>query len=180
MISFCFLQISIFSPFGVLSEQCADLEDSLPDVETTHPPADDYTKFIQKLDKYFLPKKNKDYARFQLGNLQQEKDQSLAKYFAQVQEIAKKYKYHDENDAIRDHLIKTTRNGRIRVKAIWQGWTLLRLQEILDQAAIDRETNHQATKMEKKISHAGKHFKRIKENPVSKPFGRCGHKHTQI
>lgn len=94
-------------------------------LETTHPPADDYTKFIQKLDKYFLPKKNKDYARFQLGNLQQQEDLSLANYFAQVQEIAKKYEYHDENDAIRDHLIKTTRNGRIRVKAIRQGWTLL-------------------------------------------------------
>ena len=180
MISFCFLQISIFSPFGVLSEQSANLEDSLPDVETTHPPTDDYTKFIQKLDKYFLPKKNKDYARFQLGNLQQQKDQSLAKYFAQVQEIAKKYQYHDENDAIWDHLIKTTHNGRIRVKAIWQGWTLLRLQEILNEGAIDKETNHQATKMKKKISHAGKHVKRIQENPVSKPFGRCGHKHTQI
>lgn len=125
MISFCFLQISIFSPFGVFSEQCADLEDSLPDVETTHLPADDYTKFIQKLDKYFLPKKNKDYARFQLGNLQQQEDLSLAKYFAQVQEIAMKYEYHDENDAIPDHLIKTTRNGRIRVIAILQGWTLL-------------------------------------------------------
>ena len=98
----------------------------------------------------------------------------------QVQEIAKKYEYHDENDAIRDHLIKTTRNGRIRVKAIGQGWTLLRLQEILDQAAIDRETNHQATKMEKKISHAGKHVKRIEENPVSKLFGCCGHKHTNL
>ena len=94
-------------------------------LETTHPPADDYTKFIQKLDKYFLPKKNKDYARFQLANLQQQEDLSLANYFAQVQEIAKKYEYHDENDAIRDHLIKTTRNGRIRVKAIRQGWTLL-------------------------------------------------------
>ena len=130
MISFCFLQISIFSPFGVLSEQCADLKDSLPDVETTHPPADDYTKFIQKLDKYFLQKKNKDYARFQLGNLQQQEDWSLAKHFAQVQEIAKKYEYHDENDAIRDHLIKTTRNGRIRVKAIWQGWTLHRVRTL--------------------------------------------------
>ena len=54
------------------------------------------------------------------------------------------------------------------------------LQEILDEAAIDKETNHQTTKMEKKISHAEKHVKRIEENPVSKPFGRCGHKHTQI
>lgn len=60
-----------------------------------------WTWFIRKLDKHFLPKKNKDYARFQLGNLQQEDDESLAKYFARVRESAKKCKYHDENDAIR-------------------------------------------------------------------------------
>ena len=101
----------------------ADLKDSLQDVESTDPPADEYMKFIRKLDKHFLPKKNKDYARFQLGNLQQE-DESLAKYFARVREIAKKCEYHDENDAIRDHFIKTMRNRRIRVKAIRQGWSL--------------------------------------------------------
>ena len=115
-----------------------DLEDSLPEVESTDPPADEYTKFIRKLDKHFLPKKNKDYARFQLGNLQQEEDKSLAKYFARVREIGKKCEYHDENNAIRDHLIKTMRNRRIRVKAIRQGWTL---QEILNGATIDEETN---------------------------------------
>ena len=154
----------------------ADLEDSLPDVETTDPPTDDYKKFIRKLDKYFLPKKNIDYARFQVGNLRQEEDESLAKYFARVREIAKKFEYHDENDAIRDHLIKTMRNRRIRVKAIRQGWTL---QEILDEAAIDEETNHQANEVEKKISHDEKDVKRIAENRVSKPYGRCGRKHTQ-
>jgi len=152
----------------------ADLEDSLPDVASTDPPADEYTKFIRKLDKHFLPKKNKDYARFQLGNLQQEEDESLAKYFARVREIAKKCKYHDENDAIRDHLIKTMRNRRIRVKAIRQGWTL---QEILDEAAIDEETNQQVTEMEKKISHEEKDVKRVEETPTSKPCGRCGRKH---
>ena len=91
----------------------ANLEDSLPDVETTDLPADKYTKFIRKLDKYFLPKKNKDYARFQLGNLQQQEDESLAKYFARVREIAKKCEYHDGNDAIRDHLIKTMCNASV-------------------------------------------------------------------
>ena len=91
----------------------ADLKDSLLEVESTDPPADEYTKFIRKLDRHFLPKKNKDYVRFQLGNLQQEEDESLAKYFARVREIAKKCEYHDENDAIRDNLIKTMRNRRI-------------------------------------------------------------------
>ena len=153
-----------------------DLEDSLPDVETTDPPTGDYTKFIRKLDKYFLPKKNIDYARFPFGNLRQEEDESLAKYFARVREIAKKCEYHDESDAIRDHLIKTMRNRRIRVKAIRQGWTL---QKILDEAAIDKETSQRATEMETKISHNEKDVKRIEENRVLKPCDRCGRKHTQ-
>ena len=154
----------------------ADLEDSLPDVESTDPPTDEYAKFIRKLDKHFLPKKNKDYARFQLGDLQQEEDESLTKYFARIREFDKKCEYHDENDAIRDRLIKTMRNRRIRVKAIRQCWTL---QEILDEAAIDEETNQQATEMEKKISHEEKDVKRVEETPASKPCGRCGRKHTQ-
>ena len=61
-------------------------------------------------------------------------------------------------------------------RRIRQGWTL---QEILDEAAIDEETNQQATEMEKKISHEEKGVKRTEENPDSKPCGRCGHKHTQ-
>ena len=39
-------------------------------------------------------------------------------------------------------------NRRIRVKAIQQDWTL---QEILDEAAIDEETNQQATEMKRRF-----------------------------
>ena len=45
------------------------------------------------------------------------------------------------------------RNRRIQVKAIRQGYTL---QEILDEASIKEETNHQALEMEKKIPHKEK------------------------
>ena len=144
----------------------ADLQHSLPDVESTDPPADEYTKLTRKLDKHFFPKKNKDYPRFQLGNLKQEDEESITKYFARVQEIAKKCEYHDENNAIRDHLIKTMRNTRIWVKAIRQGWTQ---QEILNETAINGETNQQATEMEKKIPHEEKDVKHVEENPPSKP-----------
>ena len=45
-------------------QQIANLEDTLPDL-----PNDEgtnvYTQMIKKLDKHFLPRKNKDYARFQ-------------------------------------------------------------------------------------------------------------------
>ena len=57
-----------------------------------------------------------------------------------------------------------------------EGWTL---QEILDEAAIDEETNRQTTEVEKNISHEEKDAKRIKEDPPSKLCGRCGRTHTQ-
>ena len=125
MISFCFVQIFIFSLFGVLSEQCADLEDSLPDWKPHTHPQMTTRNSSKSWTNTFSQRKTKIMRDSNLVYLQQQEDLSLAKYFAQVQEIAKKYEYHDENDAIRDHLIKTTRNGRIRVKAIRQGWTLL-------------------------------------------------------
>ena len=55
-----------------------------------------------------------------------------------------------------------------------QGWIL---QEILDEAAIDEETNQQATEMEKKIEK--KDVKCVEEDPPSIPCGRCGRKHMQ-
>ena len=60
----------------------ADLDESLPEMPSEG--GDEYTNFIRKLDHHFLPKKNKAYARFQLGNLLQDSDESLAKYYACV------------------------------------------------------------------------------------------------
>ena len=61
------------------------------------------------------------------------------------------------------------RNRRIQVKAIRQGYTL---QEILDEASIKEETNHQALEMEKKIPHKEKDVRRVEENPSSNLCGR--------
>ena len=73
------------------------------------------TQLIMKLDQHFLPKKNKDYARFKLGNLVQQDDEPMVTYYSRIREIAKKCNYADENDAIRDYLIKTMRNNIITV-----------------------------------------------------------------
>ena len=79
------------------------MEELLPD--TTSSEEDNcYKILIQNLDQYFLPKKNKDYARFQMGNLTKEISKPLARYHARILEIAKKCDY---NEAIRGHFIKT-------------------------------------------------------------------------
>ena len=64
-------------------------------------------------------KENKDCARFQFGNLSQEADESMAKYYARLHDIAKKCDFNDEDETIRDHLIKTLMNtNRIQFTTI--------------------------------------------------------------
>ena len=78
----------------------------------------------------------------------QQDDEPMATYYAQIREIAKKCSNTDENDAIRDHLIKTMRNNVIRVKAIRNNWTL---QEILDESAIYEQAQLQAREIKQKL-----------------------------
>ena len=58
-----------------------------------------------------------------MGNLNQETEEPLAYFYAQIREVAKKCEYSDEDDAIRDHLIKTMQNTAIHIKAIRRKWT---------------------------------------------------------
>ena len=80
---------------------------------------DAYKLLIRKIDNHFIPKKNKDFARFQLSELKQQSSERLAEYYAKIRNIAKKCEYADhEDDAIRDHLIRTMLNHKILSKAM--------------------------------------------------------------
>ena len=103
-------------------DRIADLDDSIPD-PILEGEQNEYTCLIAKLDQHFLPKKNTFNFNFAL-NLVQQDDKPMAIYYARIREIAKKCSYTDENDAIRDHLIKIMQNNVIRVKAIRNNWSL--------------------------------------------------------
>ena len=122
----------------------ADLEDKLLDLTGEEASEDAYAQLINK---HFLPKKNKDFARFQFGNLKQSHDESLSRYYTRIREIARKCDFSNESEAIRDHLIKTMTNNVIRIKAMRKNWTV---DEILE-AELDEETRAQAKEMEKKV-----------------------------
>ena len=77
-------------------QEITDLDDSIPD-PILEGEQNEYTRLIAKLDQHFLPKKNKDYARFKLGNLVQQDDEPMATYYARIREIAQKCSYTDEN-----------------------------------------------------------------------------------
>ena len=134
----------------------------------------EYTRLIAKLDQHFLPKKNKNYARFKLGNLVQQDDEPMATYYARIKEIAKKCSYTGENDAIRDHLIKTMRNNVIRVKAIRNNWTL---QEIFDESAHYEQAQLQAREIKQKLeaTESSQRVKYTKQDSCQQ----CGRKHDK-
>ncbi|CAB4023899.1 Hypothetical predicted protein [Paramuricea clavata] len=113
----------------------ADLEDTLLDAtdneagEDAH--IDAYAHIIIKLNKHFLPKKNKDFARFQFGNLKKNDGESLVRYYTRIREIAKKCSFSNDSGAIRDHLIKTMMNNVVCIKAIRKNWTSTKFQKKL-------------------------------------------------
>ena len=138
----------------------ADLEDTLLDLTGEEAGEDAYAQLINKLNKHFLPKKNKDFARFQFGNLKQSHDESLSRYYTRIREIARKCDFSNESEAIRDHLIKTMTNNVIRIKAMRKNWTV---DEILEEAELDEETRAQAKEMEKKV-HSDETVKRVQNH----------------
>ena len=156
-------------------QQIADLEDTLPEIENPDG-VDDYTQLIKKLDKHFLPRKNKDYARFQFGNLTQDAHESMAKYYTRLRDIAKKCEFGDENDAIRDHIIKTMTNNRLRTKAIRHNWTLT---QILDETAIEEETTAQTQEIDKHLQATTDNNKIKFVKPKLELCNRCGAKHER-
>ena len=159
-------------------EDLIDIEDSLPDPPTQEND-DAYKILIRKIDNHFMPKKNKDFARFQMSELKQQNHERLADYYAKLREISRKCEYGDhENDAIRDHLIRTMLNHRIRSKAIRENWNLDR---ILNETALEEETEQQAKAISSKID-AERSTERIKKiahhrkpGPPNQPCLRCSH-----
>ena len=154
-----------------------DNEDSLPDPPTQEND-DAYKTLIRKIDNHFMPKKNKDFARFQMSELKQQNHERLADYYAKLREISRKCEYGDhENDAIRDHLIRTMLNHRIRSKAIRENWNLDR---ILNETALEEETEQQAKAISSKIDaeRSKERIKKIahhrKPGPPNQPCLRCG------
>lgn len=127
-------------------QSIADLEDSLPNL-TPEGDEDTYAQLIRKIDKHFLPWKNKDYARFQFGNLSQQEHENMVQYYTRIRETAKKCEFTNEDEVVHDHLIKTMTNNRLRAKKNRNNWVLT---QILEEGTMDEESTTQAqTKLRK-------------------------------
>ena len=64
-----------------------------------------YKVLVRKIYQHFMPKKNKDFARFKLSQLKQQTSERLADYYAKTRESANKCDCGThEDDAIRAHV----------------------------------------------------------------------------
>ena len=123
-----------------------------------------------------------------MSELKQTSGERLADYYKRIRDIARKCDYGtNEKDAIRDHLIRTMLNNRIRTKAIRQNWDLDR---ILTERALHEQTEEQAEAVNRKVDNEGTETAKAKMIQYRKPrstgvgkdnmCGRCGRSNTHM
>ena len=104
--------------------EIARLEKSLPD-EDPEGSLDDYQKLKKKLNAYFLPKKNKHYARYMFLKTKPEAGEATVSYATRLREKATGCEFSNtSDDRILEHLIQTIENQMLVQKCISKGWTL--------------------------------------------------------
>ena len=112
--------------------EIARLEKTLPDPEDHRKELDEYQKLRIKLNEYFLPKKNKHYARFIFLKTRPEAGEATVAYATRLREKAHECEFGDTNDErILEHLIQTIENEQLIQKCISKSWTL---QQFLREA----------------------------------------------
>ena len=112
--------------------EIARLEKSLPDPEDPRKELDEYQKLRIKLNEYFLPKKNKHYARFIFLKTRPEAGEATVAYATRLREKVHECEFGDTNDErILEHLIQTIENEQLIQKCISKSWTL---QQFLREA----------------------------------------------
>ena len=84
-----------------------------------HPvPNDNYQAVIERLDEYFIPKKNLSYERYLFKKAQQETVEDTATYITRLKRLSDSCEYNDAKIEIRDHFIATCKSTKLRKKLL--------------------------------------------------------------
>jgi hypothetical protein len=74
----------------------------------------DFDTLVQKLDSYFVVKKNVIYERSQLQQRRQQQGETVEEFYRALRELAKHCNYQDEEDQIRDRLVVGLLDSHLR------------------------------------------------------------------
>jgi hypothetical protein len=117
--------------------------------ETLPETGDDYATALQKLDEYFLPKKNVDYEIFQFRQAKQEPGETVAQFATRLRKLAAHCEFHDLNRELKSAIIQNCSSKRLRRYALRE--EALTLDNLLAKARSFEASETQATGIEKNL-----------------------------
>jgi hypothetical protein len=116
---------------------------------------DEYAVLKNKLDKYFLPKKNKHHARYTFLRMKQERGEKIGSYVSRLRDKANDCEFGEiMEERILEQCIQSVDNKELIRKAISKGWEL---DKFIEEAAQIEGTNLQMKEM--KIEEHGAVYK---------------------
>ena len=132
-------------------ERVRDLVDGLPEPEIE---GEVFGKTMDKLNAFFLPKKNTDVLVARFRKMRQNDHGTIMQYYARLRPEAAKGKFHDTELEIKWHLQETVRNRRFAKKSVRDRYSL---EKLLEEAQADEEANVNELEMTaKETQDAGK------------------------
>ena len=129
--------------------EIARLEKSLPNQEGDR---NKYTKLKTKLNDYFLPKKNKHYARYKFLSTKPQQNEPILSYATRLREKARTCKFTNTEERLLEHLIQTVANKTLVQKAVNKKWELT---QFLEEAAQMEDIQQQMSDMMPHIAKVG-------------------------
>ena len=106
---------------------------------------DDYKKLKRKLDHHFLPKKNKQHARYTFNKQKQIEGESVVTYAARLREKSQDCEFGEQTeDRILEHLIQTIKDSELVKRSIQRKWNL---DQFLEEASQREDINQQVKDM---------------------------------
>jgi hypothetical protein len=100
---------------------------------------DEYTVLKNKLDKYFLRRKNKHHVRYTFLRMKQERGEKIGSYVSRLREKGNDCEFGETmKETILEQCIQSVDNKELIRKAISKGWELVKF---IEEAAQIEGTN---------------------------------------
>ena len=138
---------------------------------------DDYKTALEKLDAYFLPKKNVDYEIFKFRQAIQHNGETVDQYVTRLRKLAANCEFEKVDNEIKSTIIQNCLSKSLRRYALRE--EKLTLEILLNKARALEASESQAIGMEQTLNHSEKiveqanFVKGTRSSNPKKPFHAC-------
>ena len=116
----------------------------LPEPPASENPETDYEKIRRKLNLHFVPKKNKQHARYLFSKERMKSGESIAGFTARLREKAEHCDFNDIDDRILEHIVQHINDENLVKKTIQKKWNL---EQFIEEAGERENLNTEVSDM---------------------------------